>query len=313
MTQLGTLRVDQNTVRNCYGGFWFFSFTDMSLVTDLQQIAAGNPGTYLRFASVGRAALLDRIFVMATAMGRVLTTPPPAAEPTPPGRILRPGPGRVGLQAADTTATESARSSVAEPAARPEEQVVAGEARPSNLVPDIGAVFTRLGLPTSPGAPVSVIPVADTGTSVSLRLDLCDCQIDAIIADSYSGAGLFLVDFTSDAGSALLHGNRIRSRFPGGETALVYGLSEASVTGNIVANELVPFANSIDGQPASSYSIALDASNTLLATQAVAITGNVFIDPALLPAAPGPEPPEQRSHSRRWRRGSIRRSGHGTC
>ena len=288
MTQLGTLRVDQNTVRNSYGGFWFFSLTDMSLVTDLQEIAAGNPGTYLRFASVGRAALLDRIFVMATAMGQVLTAPPPAAKPTSPGRILGPGPRRVGLQAADTTDTQSARSSVAEPAARIEEQAVAGAARPSDLVPDIGAVFTRLGLPTSPGPPVSVIPVADPGTSVSLRLDLCDCQIDAIIADSYSGAGLFLMDFTSDAGSALLHGNRIRSRFPGGETALVYGLSEASVTGNIVANELVPFANSIDGQPVSSYSITLDASNTLLATQAVAITGNVFIDPALLPQRPAP-------------------------
>ncbi len=111
MTQLGTLRVDENTVRNSYGGFWFFSLTDMSLVTDLQQIAAGNPGTYLRFASIGRAALLDRIFVMATAMGRVLTTPPPAAEPTPPGRILaaRPGPGRTAGRRYDGRGVHAAR------------------------------------------------------------------------------------------------------------------------------------------------------------------------------------------------------------
>ena len=159
-------------------------------------------------------------------------------------------------------------------------------------MPDLGDVFTRLGLHGSAAAtPVSVIPVADPGTSVSLRLDLSDCQIDAIIADSYSGAGLFLVDFTSDAGSVLLHGNRIRSRFPGGEAVLVYNVSEASVTGNIVANELVPFANSINGQQAISYSITLNASNTLLATQAVAITGNVFIDPTHLPARPAPNLP----------------------
>ena len=58
-----------------------------------------------------------------------------------------------------------------------------------------------------------------------------------------------------------------------------------------MANELVPFANSINGQPVTSYSITLNASNTLLATQAVAITGNVFIDPTLLPARPAPNLP----------------------
>ena len=306
MAQLGTLRVDQNTVRNSYGGFWFLSFTDTSLITDLQQVAAGNAGVYLDFVSAGTAGLVDRIFVMATAMGQVLTAPPPAAEPTvptAPGRIVGPGHGPVRLNVADTTATESARSAEAdlatrsaeaESAARSAEQAneVAGAVRLSDLMPDLGAVFTRLGLPGAPAAPpVPVIPVADTGTSVSLRFDLSDCQIDAIIADSYSGAGLFLVDFTSDAGSVLLHGNRIRSRFPGGETVLVYNVSEASVTGNIISNELVPFANSINGQQAISYSITLNASNTLLATQAVAITGNVFIDPTHLPARPAPNLP----------------------
>ena len=306
MAQLGTLRVDQNTVRNCYGGFWFLSFTDTSIVNDLQQIAAGNPGVYLDFVSAGTAALIDRIFVMATAMGQALTAPPPVAgptEPTGPGRIVGGGHGPVRLNVADTTATESAHSAEADLATRSAEaesvtrsaaqaDEVAGAARFSNLMPDLGDVFTRLGLTGAPAAPpVPVIPVADPGTSVSLRLDLSDCQIDAIIADSYSGAGLFLVDFTSDAGSVLLHGNRIRSRFPGGEAVLVYNVSEASVTGNIVANELVPFANSINGQQAISYSITLNASNTLLATQAVAITGNVFIDPTHLPARPAPNLP----------------------
>ncbi|MGD0376705.1 MAG: DUF6519 domain-containing protein [Streptosporangiaceae bacterium] len=306
MTQLGSLRVDQNTVRNCYGGFWFLSFTDTSIVNDLQQIAAGNPGVYLDFVSAGTAALIDRIFVMATAMGQALTAPAPAAEPTEPagpGRIIGGGHGPVRLNVADTTATESAHSVEADMATRSAEaesvtrsaaqaDEAAGAARFSNLMPDLGDVFTRLGLTGAPTAPpVPVIPVADPGTSVSLRFDLSDCQIDAIITDSYSGAGLFLVDFASDAGSALLHGNRIRSRFPGGETVLVYGLSEASVTGNIVANELVPFANSINGQPVTSYSITLNASNTLLATQAVAITGNVFIDPTFLPARPAPNLP----------------------
>jgi pSer/pThr/pTyr-binding forkhead associated (FHA) protein len=303
MTQLGTLRVDQNTVRNCYGGFWFISFTDTSIVNDLQQIAVGNPGVYLDFVSVGSASLIDRIFVMATAMGQALSAPPPAAEPIKPigpGRNFGGGHGPVKVNVTETTVTESAHSAEADLATHSAEAEsvtrsaaqageVAGAARFSKLMPDLGDVFTKLGLTGAPAAPpVPVIPVADPGTSVSLRFDLSDCQIDAIITDSYSGAGLFLVDFASDGGSALLHGNRIRTRFPGGQAVLVYGLSEASVTGNIVANELVPFGNLINGQQVTSYSISLDASNTVLATQAVAITGNVFIDPTHLPARPAP-------------------------
>ena len=75
---------------------------------------------------------------------------------------------------------------------------------------------------------------------MTLRLDLSDCQVDAVIAGSYSGAGLLVADFTADAGSALLHGNRIRSRFPMGEAALVGGVGEVCVTGNVVANEVAP-------------------------------------------------------------------------
>jgi hypothetical protein len=66
---------------------------------------------------------------------------------------------------------------------------------------------------------------------VSLRFDCCDCQVDAIIADSYSGAGFLVVDFTTDARSVLVHGNRFPSRFPAGETALIGQVGEATVTG----------------------------------------------------------------------------------
>ena len=90
------------------------------------------------------------------------------------------------------------------------------------------------------------IPVADTGTSVSLRLDLCDCQVDAVIAESYSGAALLMVDLAEDTifstpvlgppvASAVVHGSRMRCRFPLGETALGFAFAEAYVTGNIVA------------------------------------------------------------------------------
>ena len=131
---------------------------------------------------------------------------------------------------------------------------------------------------------------------MSLRLDLCDCQVDAIIADSYSGAGLLVVDFTTDVGSVLVHGNRIRSRFPEGETALIGQVGEATVTGNIVTNEVpippppegtppLPPSNSLVLNPVISALVGavLDPVTAPPGNPAVAITGNVFVDPTVLP------------------------------
>jgi hypothetical protein len=131
-----------------------------------------------------------------------------------------------------------------------------------------------------------VIPLADTGTSVSPRLDLCDCQVDAVIAESYSGAALILADLTEGASatSAVIHGNRLRCRFPGGETAMSIWLAQACVTGNIMANEVA-----IPTQPSStmlnSYSMTMLAPVQPFGALAVAISDNVFIDLVNLPTA----------------------------
>ncbi len=85
-----------------------------------------------------------------------------------------------------------------------------------------------------------------------------------------------------------------------GETALIGGLGEASVTGNVVANEFAPLTN-FGGALLASHSMvlnpaatplgaALDPPATPLGAPAVAITGNVFIDPTKLPGAPVHDP-----------------------
>ncbi len=265
MAQLGTLRIDKNTVRNSYGGFWFLSLGGPSWVT-VYDALAGNSDAYYDLAVSGAAALLDPIFLLATAIGRVLPATPPAGGSLVPRRILTPS-------TAELTLARQAFSGVV-----------------TAVPPTIDTIFTKLGAPGS-AAP---IPAADTGTSVSLRLDLCDCQVDSIIADSYSGAGLFVADLTSGAGSALLHGSRIRSRVPGGETAFALGLGEVAITGNIVANE-VPQVVLRDThtqevamrQSPNSYSMVLNAA-TPYGVPAVAIAGNVFIHPTHLLPAPRP-------------------------
>ena len=315
MAQIGTLRVDQNTVRNSYAGFWFVSIADPAqLLPFFGEFAAGNPGLYQFLAIAGRSALLDRILVIASAIGQVLPATPPEGEPVVPGKIhpldtaqlmlarqtlrailthaARSGSGNSSVASGATTEAEEVSPPSAQPASAPGQEVTgdAEEAKLTELPPEIDAFLTNLSAPAA--APV---PVADTGTiGVSVRLDLCDCQVDAIVADSYSGAGLLVVDLTTETGSALLHDNRIRSRFPMGETVLVTGLAggqelvgfgEASVTGNVVANEVVPvIVREGTAVLENTYSMVLDAATTPLGVPAVAITGNVFIDPTGLPA-----------------------------
>ena len=296
IAQIGTLRVEQNTVRNSYGGFWFVSLADPAqLLAFFDQFAIGNAELYALAAIGGNTALLDRIFVIAGAIGQVLPATPAGGGLLKPGRIHPLDPARVAfarqrLGAIFTNAVRSPGLSTA--AAAPEQEVTgaAVEAEVSELPSALSGLLANLGAPTA-----ASIPVADTGTSdVSVRLDLCDCQVDAVVADSYSGAGLLVLDLTAETGSALLHANRIRNRFLMGETVLVTGITvqvefvgfgEACVTGNVVANEVVPDEANFGffgGQV--NYSMVLNAATTPFGVPAVAVTGNVFIDPTKLPA-----------------------------
>jgi hypothetical protein len=138
------------------------------------------------------------------------------------------------------------------------------------------------------------IALAETGTSVSPRLDLADCQVDAVIAESYSGAALIIADLTEDplfgsavvrgtaATSAVVHGSRMRCRFPAGETALGFALAEASVTGNIIANEAAVPVQPSQTLP-NSFSLSLFQMFQPLGSPAVAVSGNILIDPPSLP------------------------------
>jgi hypothetical protein len=203
MAELGSLSIDRNTVRDSYGGFWLVSL-DPAHFNYFDQNAIGEPAQFLTFASQGNAPLLDRILVIAPAIGQVL--PRPISGPPLPG------------------------------------------------------------------------------TSVSLRLDFRDCQVDAVLGGSNSGAGLLIADFAEATGSAVVHGNRIRNHFPAGDTALAHLLEEASVTGNILANEVA--AAELSAQNTNNFSIVLSATATPLGVAAVAVTGNVLVGPTMLPPRP---------------------------
>jgi hypothetical protein len=209
MAGLGSLSIDRNTVRDSYGGFWLVSL-DPAQSGFFDPNAVGNPATFHTFAQQGTAPLLDRILVIAPAIGQALPPPPPGSAPQPPA--------------------------------------AAG----------------------------------------SLRLAFRDCQVDAVITGSNSGAGLLVINLAEATGSAVVHGSRIRNRFPAGAAALAYGLEEASITGNILANEVA--AGELPAPDLNSFSMALSATATPLGVPAVAITGNVLVGTTGLPARPGTIP-----------------------
>jgi hypothetical protein len=169
---------------------------------------------------------------MATALARVLpTTPLPSAAEV--SRLIG-APSAAEFARARQTFMKmlvQARSADATPAAAAppaaEATAEAGAAADAEMLAVIGVIFRPVG-----GVTVEpVIPLADTGTSVSPRLDLCDCQVDAVVAESYSGAALILVDLaeTASTTSAVIHGNRLRCRFPGRETSMSLWLAQARV------------------------------------------------------------------------------------
>lgn len=158
-------------------------------------------------------------------------------------------------------------------------------------------------LPATPGgAQVS------GGAAATLQLDLSGNRIDARLAGSYSGAGLVVADLTADPGSALIHGNRLGTRFPMGAAALVIGVGEVSATGNVMANEVPPqvsFALPTGPVELPSHSLVLNpvssppgpvltpsgvVTGDVAQVFAVAVTGNIFVDPPYLPARPGAIP-----------------------
>jgi IPT/TIG domain len=318
ITQLGTLRIDKNTVRNSYGGFWLYSITDPSQLILFDSLAIGNPQIFSSFGSLGAAALCDRIPPMATALARVLPTTPPQSAAFASRRILAPSAGEIararqlftayylrargpgGPSGAAPAGTARAAAAAAGPAgvptaAEPAEAAPAEAARAAAAAELPSVLNTIFRIP--PGVIEPAIEVAETGTSVFPRLDLADCQVDAVIADSYSGAALIMADLAEDpltfstpivlgprVASAVVHGSRMRCRFPLGETALGFAFAEANVTGNVIANEVAyPTQPSQTLPPA--YSLSLFQMAKPLGAPAEVVSGNILIDPPVLELA----------------------------
>ena len=98
IARLGRLRVSQNTVRDAYGGFWLVSVADPRLAVLFDRIAIGEAPSYWEILGrFGGAALLDRLFVIAAAIGQALLAGSPGGDGLEFGRISAPDARLLGL------------------------------------------------------------------------------------------------------------------------------------------------------------------------------------------------------------------------
>jgi hypothetical protein len=261
IARLGTLRISRSTVRHGYGGFWLISVASPELSVIFDRIAIGDADAYRGLVErFGGAGLLDRILVIATVVGQVLPTVPPAGNRLEFGRV----------RTADRALLALARQAFADFYLRAAES---GEFPPEIdvLFPDQDASDTETDAEAGDREADRARGGEPGAWRPRLRLDLGSCQIDAVGAAFDGGAGLLVADLTPETGTAFIHDNRIRSRFPDGEAAFVGGVAETCVTGNVVANEVER-----ERENQSSHSMGLSPATT---PPAVAVTGNVFIGP----------------------------------
>jgi hypothetical protein len=297
--QAGTVRIDDNTVRGCYGGFWLVTTSTTRTVAMLDRIASGAAALREYLASSQLSTLSDPVLFLAAVVGRVLPlTPDDTTLPgavgliqTPDTKLLQEAQGlftrlyalptfdavlATGGTQVQPVVVEAQSDAEKEKAAAP----VAGrvDVEKIELPSNLAGVFKQRAAADTSG----LVPEADPGTALTPRIDVNGNQVDAVFARADSGAGLLVVALdTTGASSLVCAGNRIRSRIPAGATVGLWSLVECAFTGNVVTNEVerVETNRSLVLRPRPLGQVA-----------AVAVTGNVLVGPAQLPFRPNPAP-----------------------
>ncbi len=282
--QLGTIRVEDNTVRACYGGFWLVHAADGAAVALLERAGSANEAALAYLAPSGLASLGDPVFMLATVLARILPITPDAKDPagsigtiTPPTKAILAD----AEQAFNALYTASSQASPLEPPApepAPEKKAAKGQSAAGVALPE---ELSNLFVSQASGVRTSQVAPLDPGTAVEPRLEVTGNQVDAVIAESDSGAGLLVLTLDAKNPSSLIcNDNRFNGRVASGPVVSLWELLECVVAGNIVSN-------GSGGE--------IDRSLVLVPriprkVAAVAVTGNVLVGSALLPIRQNPPP-----------------------
>jgi hypothetical protein len=280
MDRLGDLRLRDNTVRDCYGGFWLWALAESADILAFDVVPVGNAALRSDFEALGVTALGDAIPLIASAMVRVLPQRPPINS-TWTGGVIEPASQETmakvatGVKAFFNQISASLATAAQGPSSPPSSASSPPSSAEGSTQDQVMALPALDNLLNSLGTAGQAVPVAtDTGVTIALRLDMSGCQVDAVLAEAYSGVALLVANLSATPGSALILGNRLRNRFPGFPNAWVFGMGDVAITGNVMANE-VP---EDPGKSGETYSLFLVERATDPHTAPVAVVGNVFVD-----------------------------------
>ncbi len=275
--RLGTIRLEENTVRACYGGFWLVHTRTTSTLSLIERTASAGDDAWEYIAPTGLASLGDPVFLISTVVSRILPVSPDETDPAGSVGMIK-AQGKTLLDEAENvfrslyvTASPQAEPVESEPKTR--KARVVDVAFPKEL----SGLFHAA---SSVGKAEQVTP-ADPGTALVPRLEVSANQVDAVISDSDTGAGLLVLVVDPDHQSSLVCShNRIRSRVSAAATVSLWELLECTLTGNIITNEA---GNEIDRSVILVPRLVRD-------TALVAVTGNVLVGLSRLPARNLPAP-----------------------
>jgi hypothetical protein len=297
----GVVAIENNTVRDCYAGFWLLSMPSLAFSTSVNEISVNRTvletaqGWYAAYAS----AALDPLIVIGSSIARSYPLPSEfdvshaiAVEPATASvketkkksylqgvvdkilRIFHP------MDAAAKAGAKKARTAAKEKADTVGLADAAKVAIDSGFAAD-SALRGFLGLHSQLSSYGQ--SALDKGASVNLELTLIftSNEVDARISDAASNACLLVIDEDIATVSSLtMNGNILRTYASTAPAAAVILVERCAISGNVIVNEESAL------QELRPLSLVLFPGGRDNTAATVAVTGNVLQGKAILPDRP---------------------------
>ena len=264
--QLGTLRIERNTVRECHAGFWLITQQASHVLTFLDRLVNQTEEAYRELVNAHLTALAEPLLFHTTALARTL----PGEFPDDLDADLEPRRLEPPTEADEQQASELLHL-LSTPDAEPEPEP--GPAQRETWRRRFVETFGRVrGVRRQPEA-IMVPPES------ALR---CVLNISGNIVQTGTAPALTVLDTAPDsAASLVLFANQLRNRVRPGASACLFLLRSCTAAANVIINE--------DPEHRSAASLVVRPRRDQ-GRDETAITGNVLTGRAYLPGRPGDLP-----------------------
>lgn len=249
MADIGVIRIENNTVRDCYSGFWLLTLRTLSLQDDeLRRIAAQKPTDPVgQIEQLVAWAVLGMIQEPVTYLTILLAQAYPLPIPVNPRDVIQVTKRATRLVAvAQPVATLMAQ---VQPIVRNSSAFLANfnlsdVASAVQFNPAAFAIQETVGFAKTLGDRLEALKLAAFAESVKfplqLSLDFSQNEIETLAPNAPSGTPLFVWDTDQQTQSMItMTANRLRNKSLQLATAVILQVDRCAITGNLVLNESV--------------------------------------------------------------------------